>query len=510
MRVLIRVDGDRRIGGGHVMRCLTLADALTNTGHRVEFVMADASDGMADRVRSAGFEVHSLPVSTVASANAPPHAAWRRVDPEVDGMTTGKIAARTGADWLIWDHYGLDADWVAQVRGKAPDIRVLAIDDLDDRELASDLLLDQTRLAGELKFGAAAVLRGPGYALLRPEFATLRDIALTRRGGPVRRVLVTPGMMDAAGLAPLVLDALKDFDDLEVEVVMSADAQSAEAVRDHQRPGVTLTLDAIDMGERMVAADLCVGAGGMTSWERCCLGLPTVTVTVADNQRDAVAGLAEAGAIVPLSLEAARDPPTLRHAIQEGIDRAGDMSRKAAKLCDGRGAGRVVCALEARLRPLTLNDAEMMMSWRNQPRIVAVTSSQAPVTAEGHIPWLTQELTRDDARWCVWQEGGRDVGICGASGGPDGWTWSFYLGDEDAPQGAGGRMCGAFLRLLAETPGAETIRATVRHENTTSLRLHRRLGFAEVPSDDPSVLAFALKTWEVRQRLRLPQRGPDT
>ena len=508
MRVVIRVDGDRRIGGGHVMRCLTLAAALDRHGHRVDFVMADPPDGMADRVRAAGFAVHGLPVGEVAADGHPPHAGWRRVATTVDGATTGRVVAEAGADWLVWDHYGLEADWVGRVRAAAPEVRVLAIDDLDDRALASDMALNQTRLSGDLACGAPATLGGPAYALLRPEFAALRDSALARRDGTVGRILVTPGMMDAAGLAPLVLDALETCEGPRVDVAMSAAAQSVAAVRARLRPGVTLTLDAGDMGARMRDADLCIGAGGMTSWERCCLGLPTVTITVADNQREAVAGLAEAGAVVPLTLEAARDLPTLRRAIAEGIARAQDLSEAAARLCDGRGADRVVRAMTGRLRPLERGDAATMLRWRNQPRIVAVTASQAPVDPEGHGPWLDRELARDDAIWRVWQEDGRDIGICGASAGPDGWAWSFYLGEESAPRGAGGRMCGAFLRLLATTPGVETVRATVRRENAASLRLHRRLGFAEVASDDPSVLAFALRTWDIRNRLRLPEGDP--
>ncbi len=489
------------------MRCLTLAGALRAAGHDAAFAMADAPDGLAPRVRDAGFEVHPLPLSDGAPRVHPPHAAWARVDPTDDAARTGRIAADTEADWLVWDHYALDADWVARVRAAAPGLDVLAIDDLDDRALASDLLLDQTRLCGDLDHGAPAALRGPGFALLRSDFAESRPTALARRGGPVRRVLVMPGMMDAAGLAPMVLDALDAQEDLDIEVIMSAAAQSVPEVEARLRPGVTLTLDAGDMAARMVAADFCVGAGGMTSWERCCLGLPTVTIAVADNQRAAVAGLAEAGATIALSLAEARDGARLRDAITRGMAEAAALSAAAAKLCDGGGAARVVTALEGHLRPLTLDDADLMLHWRNQPRIVAVTASQAPVDPQGHPAWLARELARDDALWCVWHEAGRDLGICGASAGAEGWTWSFYIGAEDAPAGAGARMCAAFLRRLAERADVDTVLATVRPENAGSLRLHRRLGFAEVPSDDPSVLAFALETWDVRRRLRLPPEG---
>lgn len=506
MRVLIRVDGDQQIGGGHVMRCLTLADALCSAGHKVFFVMADATGNLAQVVRDAGHTVHLLETSTVPTATTPPHAYMLQVPPTADAVRTGELANLVNADWLVWDHYGLDANWVAAVRWVRPALRVLALDDLDDRPLASDMVLDQTRVNARTADHYAPVrLRGPSYALLRPEFRRLRETALARRGTPVHRILIAPGMMDAAGLAPLVLDALTSLPDLMAEVVMSAASQSVAAVRDRLGPNVILTLNATDMADRMMAADLCVGAGGMTSWERCCLGLPSVTIAVADNQRDAVAGLANAGAILRLTLAEAKDTDQLRDSIARAIKQASSLSANAARLCDGQGADRVVHAMTGQLRPLTQDDRQMMFDWRNSPRIIAVTQSQTGLDPAGHRNWLDRTLARDDAIWRVWSEGGRDVGICGAEGGSDGWVWSFYIGDEAAAPGAGARMCGAFLRLLSETEGVERVLATVRTENDVSVRLHLRLGFCEQPSDDPAVLAFACETWDVRQQLRLPE-----
>ena len=171
------------------------------------------------------------------------------------------------------------------VRQTAQILRVLALDDLDDRPLGSDIVLDPAHIESEArKYSVPVMLHGPAYALLRPEFADLRKTALARRAGPVHRVLIAPGMMDAAGLAPLALEALKGTG-MQAEVVMGSMAQSVDRVRAMVaiNPDWTLTLDATDMAARMTAADLCIGAGGGTSWERCCLGLPSVVVAAAGN-----------------------------------------------------------------------------------------------------------------------------------------------------------------------------------------------------------------------------------
>ena len=502
MRVVVRVDGDPRIGGGHVMRCLTLADALRERGAAVAFVTTDAPGGLASRIEAAGFGVHRLPVAAHVPPPAPPHAAWCRVPRDVDAAATGGIVRDRRADWLIWDHYGLDAEWVAGVRASNPGLRVLALDDLDDRPLASDMVLDQTRLGGVRAHPALSALAGPAHALLRPEFAALRPAALARRAdAALHTIAVHPGMMDAAGLAPAALDALADHP-ARVEVAMGSAAQSVAATRARTAPpNRCLVLDAPDMAARMAAADLCVGAAGMTAWERACLGLPTVTVAVADNQRAVVAALAEAGAVVPLSLEAARDPARLRDAVAAAwADRAA-LSARAAALCDGRGAARVAAALSGRLRPLVQADAATMLAWRNAPKVVAATPSARPVDPQGHPAWLARQLA-SGARWRVWVEDGRDRGIVGAQPG-EGWTWSFYAA-PDAPRGAGHRMCAAFLREIAEADAAP-VHAVVRADNPASIRLHERLGFSRVPSADPALLAFRRLTWDIARDLRLPE-----
>ncbi|MDF1619265.1 UDP-2,4-diacetamido-2,4,6-trideoxy-beta-L-altropyranose hydrolase [Pseudothioclava nitratireducens] len=515
MRLLIRVDGDGRIGGGHVMRCLTLAEGARALGHHVHFVMVDAPDTMAGRVRAAGYELTALPEIAHNPAEAPAHAGWLRLPPDEDARLSATAAQTVSPDWIVLDHYGLDADWVATLRDAHPQARVLAIDDLDDRALAADLLLDQARLDPEpYRHPPLATLRGPAYALLRPEFAELREAALARRDGAITRVLIAPGMMDAAGLAPMCLRLLAaEFPDLQAEVVMGSTSQSVEATRAlvAAHPQFSLTLDAGDMAARMAQADLCIGAGGMTSWERCCLGLPTLAVAVADNQRKGVAQLAARGAVVPLSLEEARDQKTLAAALRQAIGSAAPQSHAATTICDGTGRDRVLGALSGAFRPLRADDATRLFEWRNQPRIRAISLTQDPLVWETHEAWVARTAARQDGLWRIYSENGCDIGFAGASIDSDGVArWSFYIGAEDAPEGAGGRMMAAFLRGLAERPDVKSIRAEVLSENAASVRLHERLGFARDPAQStPAVLAFTRDPWDVRARLRLPT-PPDS
>ena len=489
MRLVFRCDGDGRIGGGHVMRCLTLAEAARARGWKAGFVMAEG--GFGDRVRAAGFSVAPIPPGSRGDdPDAPPHAGWLSAPWEADAAVTAAAAA--GADWLIWDHYGLDARWVAAVGARA----TMALDDLDDRVLGSDVLLDLTRLSGRARHGAPVRLTGPAYAPLRPEFARHRDAALARRGGPVRRVVVMPGLADAAHLAPAALDALGSLPELTAEVVMGAASQSRAATE--ARIGRhALTLDAHDVAERMVRADLCVGASGMTNWERCALGLPTVAVAVADNQRPGLEGLAAAGAVVPLDLEAARDPVRLTDAIREAARRAPELSRAAATLCDGRGADRVLDALDWRFRPVTEADTDLLFRWRDRPAIRAASHDDAPLDLATHHAWVAHAAARTDGVWTIYEEGGRALGHANARRREDDWLWSFYLA-EPSPPGTGTRMMRRFLDHLA-LAGARRVTGEVKTDNAASAALHRRLGFAQADAR-PGALVFART---------LGERGPE-
>ncbi len=199
-------------------------------------------------------------------------------------------------DWLVVDHYGLGPPWETAMR--AATHRLLAIDDLA-RAHDCDVLLDvnhfehaQARYQGRLP-AAAVVLTGPRYALLRPDFEShRRDVQ--PRSGPVRRLLILLGGMDAdnvTGRAIEAIDCLPQARDIDVDVVIGA-AHPARALLESlaaSRPRLYLHVQSNEIAALCARADLAIGAGGGTTWERCCLGLPTLALCLAPNQREVLA-----------------------------------------------------------------------------------------------------------------------------------------------------------------------------------------------------------------------------
>lgn len=318
MTVVFRADASLEIGTGHVMRCLTLAEALKAKGAECHFLCREHLGHLSDAIEARGFPVYRLPMSDAEpfgvaahEAGELAHAAWLGASWQQDAAASRPLLKQLSPDWLVVDHYALDARWEAAVL-PGPKTRLLVIDDLADRPHRADLLLDQNlgRKAEDYTSLVPAhcrVLVGPQHALLRPEFAELRDVSLARRQhGSLKRLLITLGGVDKDNATGRVLEALKGCElpaDLEITVVMGAAAPWQDAVRAQaaELPWATeVVVNVSDMGQRMAEADLAIGAAGSTSWERCCLGLPTLILVLADNQQPIAQRLHEAGAALSL------------------------------------------------------------------------------------------------------------------------------------------------------------------------------------------------------------------
>lgn len=346
--VVLRCDAATRIGSGHVMRCLTLAKMITQAGGSCHFICRTLPGHLMDYIAALGHPVHALP----APANP---VGWLGVSVDQDIAQVQAILAGLSPDWIIVDHYGLDAHWESQV----PPVgcRVMVIDDMADRPHVCDILLDQNlgRQARDydgLVPDTCQRLIGPDYALLRPEFAAARPASLARRKtAGLRHIMISMGGADADNVTCDVLDALAACADLLADVritaVVGSSAPHLAAVRARAATMPVPTdvqVNVRDMAALMADSDLAIGAAGSTSWERCCLGLPTLMLVLADNQASAARALGAAkGATVLKDLTNTQGLAEFRtHIAQCGQTNAlRQMAQHAADLVDGRGTRKV-------------------------------------------------------------------------------------------------------------------------------------------------------------------------
>ncbi|WP_154946526.1 MULTISPECIES: UDP-2,4-diacetamido-2,4,6-trideoxy-beta-L-altropyranose hydrolase [Pseudomonas] len=369
LKIAFRVDASIQMGTGHVMRCLTLADALRLQGIECLFICREHPGNLIEHIRNKGFQVHALPLTDNAEANlitvnvrtAVPqlaHSSWLGSTQENDAAECTTILSDLRPDWLIVDHYALDARWETALK---PHYRkLMAIDDLADRPHQCDLLLDQTFGRNAEDYApwlpnACTLLCGSQYSLLRPEFAALRTSSLARREMPkLEHLLITMGGVDKDNATGQVLKALKSSnlpEDCRITVVMGATAPWLADVHQlaEQMPWATSVKVSIsDIAQLMANSDLAIGAAGATSWERCCLGLPTLMLVLADNQQEVAQNLERANAVCllrsPLEILDCL-PPLLNKLVSSQAQRA-SMSQAASNITDGHGVATVIHHLE--------------------------------------------------------------------------------------------------------------------------------------------------------------------
>ncbi len=299
MRVLFRTDASIQIGGGHLMRCLTLAGQLREEGAEVVFVCSSLPESMAGMLRKYGYRCVEVPMSESGE-----HFQNRDAAHTIAALCQ---LYPDGVDWLVVDHYGLDLTWEQQLRAHA--VKLMVIDDLADRRHDCDLLLDQNfyldqdrRYRGLLPARCVPLL-GPGYVLLRPEFIEARQ-NLRDRDGVVRRLLVFFGSTDPGNQTSVMLEALRLWGkkDITVDVVVGGANPWREEIEVACRAlsNTVFHCQTPDIAELIAAADVGIGSGGSAMWERCYLGLTTITVVIAENQVRTTEAVAQLGGIIYL------------------------------------------------------------------------------------------------------------------------------------------------------------------------------------------------------------------
>jgi UDP-2,4-diacetamido-2,4,6-trideoxy-beta-L-altropyranose hydrolase len=355
MQVAFRVDASLQIGTGHVMRSLTLADALCARGAQSTFICRPHAGHLLDLVEQRGHRAIALAAADDAfTAPADPsHAKWLGTDWASDAEQTRQALGDQVVDWLVVDHYALDRRWEQALRPHTR--RIMAIDDLADRPHDCDLLLDQNLGRQAKDYGGllschTQTLIGPAYALLRPEFAQWREHSLQRRAQPqLKNLLITMGGVDQTNATGQVLNALTHCElpaDLRITVVMGPIAPCLAQVQAQAAamPRPTQVLSGVsNMAQLMAESDFCIGAAGGSAWERCALGLPTIVLILAANQRSGAMALqAHGAACMAADSQQLMTQMSAMFSMDKQTAALRKMSQSAAHLTRGDGVSQLV------------------------------------------------------------------------------------------------------------------------------------------------------------------------
>lgn len=337
MNIVIRVDASNSIGTGHIMRCLTLADELSKQGAAISLICREEPGNMINYIEKRGYEVHPIPAG---------------IDLETDvKFSKGYLEKHYEIiDWLVVDHYELDARWESYMHSTAR--KIMVIDDLADRTHDCDILLDQNynethNCYQRLVPNTCTQLLGPKYALLRPQFSKARE-KLRNRTGEVKRILVFMGGADPTNQTCKVLRAIKKLNnpDIAVDTVIGASNKHREKIESlaSNMSNTICHYNVENMSELMAVADLSIGASGTTSWERCCVGLPSLVITIANNQIDIAENLAKSGIVINLGWFEDVKQSDIKSALENLLDKPDiirQMSIDGMRMVDALGTERV-------------------------------------------------------------------------------------------------------------------------------------------------------------------------
>jgi UDP-2,4-diacetamido-2,4,6-trideoxy-beta-L-altropyranose hydrolase len=503
------------MGTGHVMRCVAFAELLLARGARSLFVCRDHQGHLIAQLRERSWPVVVLPAPVSAAGNgADSYAAWRGVPMHVDAEQTLRALEGHKPEWMVVDHYGLDAGWEALVR---PGVgRLLVIDDLYrphecDVVLNQNCLPDQPNRYHGLVPSGCQVLLGPRYALLAQEYPLHREIQPSRSGA-VRRVLVYFGGVDSGNLTGQALMALcaQEFGQLEVDLVIGTNHPNRDALREQAsaRPHTRVFGTRPHLADLMATADLAIGAGGVTTWERMCLGVPSVVVSLAENQRPTCEALASAGLIEYLGSHRSVGSAQIHGALSTLLGnrrRLQELSSRGQHLVDGRGASRVaevmlgrdVDALmqtrnalhEADSRPAGFGqfvfawidrcDADRVLALRNQAHVTSQMRTRTAITPTDHSRFLENYNRMDRYDFVlVDSETDRYVGtfyITGVASSPE---LGKYIGDGAyLGKGIARQATARLLEFCRAVTGLDQLTAVTRADNVRNIALNTALGF---------------------------------
>ena len=350
MTVMFRVDAGTDIGIGHFMRCLNLATALNEQGKKVAFACRTLPPLLHSLLQSQSIPVHIMESpKTVESDTKLDHVRWLSCTQTEDADSMVELLADKPIEWLVVDHYALDHLWESRLRKNTG--KILVIDDLANRQHDCDVLIDQNfyhdmhSRYGKRVSPATKLLLGPEYALLQPAFSYLRE-NLRKRDGQVKNILVFFGGGDSFNCTELALDAIDNLavHGFTVTVAIGGQHPSMASIKSrcHEKT-YSLEIQSTEIARLMTQADLSIGAGGVSTYERCCLGLPAIVIAIAENQEPIAEAVASLGAVDYLGKQADITCADIQDALASMLSSPStlvEMSENAQSIVDGKGVQR--------------------------------------------------------------------------------------------------------------------------------------------------------------------------
>ena len=482
MHLYIRADADGKIGAGHIMRCIALAQAWQDHGGEVTFISHCESEAFRERISKEGFQFIAV--------NAPhPHPDDLSITLEYLKRPS-PFTPHPSPTWLVLDGYHFTPEYQNAIRDEG--YRVMVIDDMNHLPYYhADILLNQNIHASELKYHYdedTTLLLGTRYVLLRREFLKYRDF---KRQIPDRakNILVTLGGADPDNVTLKVIEALKLLNepDIAVRIIIGPANPHQETLRKAIVSAdfkADFLINPPNMPELMAWADMAVSAGGSTYWELAFMGVPSVVLILAENQAAVAEYLMNKKAVLNLGIFAECSKEHISDAcktlIGSRIART-TLSHQSTTLINGPGPNHVIKSMNSNnitLREVTELDRELIWQWANDEETRKASYSQAYISWDEHIRWFDSAQRKNNHRFYIAMNGSKKpVGQIRFSSDDKDTIVSFSVAPDSRRRGYGKEILVRAAKKLFNETNIEQISAYVKSENMSSLKVFQKAGF---------------------------------
>lgn len=497
MTFAFRVDSSTQIGTGHLVRCLTLANKLRSCGEESIFLCHRLEGDLTTQVERAGFEVMILDLET----------NWHDTSESRDAIESLQLIRKRSANRVILDHYGLSVGWEELI---TPHVKsLMVIDDSTNRRHQCDLLLNQNLvppsagLFSASSHGATRALVGPKFALLQPEYAMFRSTRPMKKSA-IERILVFMGGSDPENVTGLVLRSLANMGlvDTAIDVVIGAANPHREQILSlfSDSHSISFHTNLSSLAPLLAISDLAIGAGGASGWERMCLGVPSIVVDIAENQRGICLELAQAGLIEHIGSSDLISPFEIERAVEKLISQEAlrrHYSLQGQITVDGLGVNRVLETLlpsdktSLTLRSSRVEDIFLYFNWVNEAAVRQSSLNSKPITWFEHEAWFRPRLDNPNCAMFMICVNNLPIGQVRFEKLEDAWTIDYSLDEFVRGRGLGHAVVELGLAELRKSTTGKVI-AKVKSSNTASRRIFEQLGFSITTKLGETIEQFAL------------------
>ncbi len=474
--IVFRVDGNADLGLGHIMRCLTLANVFNRSGYEILFICCKESKKACQYIEDSQFKIEYILQDGTA---------------EYDANQCLNIFKNINVYMLVVDHYQLDSRWESLVWTR--EMKLMVIDDLADRHHVCNVLLDSSygREKNEYRIltnPECQYLLASDYCLLREEFSNLTEQTRLKRDKTteISNILLNFGATDHKQLSVKTVNILQQnkFSG-KVNILISSTCKWLEELKTacEKSNKISLHIDAKNVAQLMLNADLAIGSVGTSSWERCCLGLPTIGVVVANNQMNIASQLDQLG-VMDLTTIDELNGLLVGYLTNFNLKKWQQMSHKAFLVCDGLGAQRVKNAVlvdhpEIVLRPMDIQDESILFSWQCESGNRKYSGVDQAPNIDEHKAWYANSLSDHSRRMWLLMFDGQKCGYVRLDAQHNSEEVSVLISQKYRKLG----LAHGAINKLKQLCLFGVLNAQVSPENSASVSLFKKLDFKKVSNN---------------------------